>query len=74
MKADEIRSLTPIEIEDRLKENFESMRNLRFQQALQQLDNPALITKTRKEIAKIKTILNEIKHNKKMRTINNVEV
>ena len=44
---------TQIEIEDRLKENFESIRNLRFQQALQQLDNPALITKTRKEIAKI---------------------
>tara|TARA_Y100001970_G_C13455434_1_gene472433 strand:- start:126 stop:338 length:213 start_codon:yes stop_codon:yes gene_type:complete len=64
MRASEIRLLTQIEIEDRLKENFESMRNLRFQQALQQLDNPALITKTRKEIAKIKTILNELKRDK----------
>ena len=61
MKASEIRSMTKMEIEERLKENFEAMRNLRFQQALQQLDNPALITKTRKEIAKIKTILNEMK-------------
>ena len=64
MKANEIRLLSQVEIQDKLKENFESMQNLRFQQALQQLDNPALITKTRKEIAKIKTILNEIKHDK----------
>ena len=64
MKANEIRLLSQVEIQDKLKENFESMRNLRFQQALQQLDNPALITKTRKEIATIKTLLNEIKHDK----------
>ncbi len=64
MKASEIRLLSQVELEDRLKENFESMRNLRYQQVLQQLDNPALITKTRKEIAKIKTILNEIKLDK----------
>ena len=74
MKTDEIRSLTQMEIEDKLKEKYESIRNLRFQQALQQLDNPALITKTRKEIAKIKTILNEIKYNKKNEDYKNVKV
>ena len=33
----------------------------RFQQALQQLEDGTLITKAKKEIAQIKTILNEYK-------------
>lgn len=62
MKVNEIRELDVSAIESKLKENLESMQNLRFQQALQQLDNPDMIKKTRREIAQIKTILNEIKN------------
>ena len=62
MKVNEIRELDVSAIKSKLKENLESMQNLRFQQALQQLDNPDMIKKTRREIAQIKTILNEIKN------------
>ena len=42
---------------NKLNENLDSLQNLKFQQALQQLDDATNIKKTRREIAQIKTVL-----------------
>ena len=39
--------------------NLESLQNLRFQKALQQLENPIQIKHLKKEIAQLKTIIKE---------------
>ena len=61
MKASELREMNELELDLKLTENLEILQNLKFQQALQQLEDGTMIPKTKKEIAQIKTILNEIK-------------
>lgn len=59
MKTGELRALSTEELlreqDDRMKELF----NLRYQASTEQVDNPALISLTRRAIARIKTILHE---------------
>ena len=59
MKTVQLNELNKLELESKLSENLEALQNLRFQQALQQLEDGTMISKTKKEIAQIKTILNE---------------
>ena len=59
MKNSQLRELNQNELETRLNESLESLQNYRFQQALQQLEDVTLISKTRKEIAQLKTVINE---------------
>jgi large subunit ribosomal protein L29 len=65
MKASELRRLSDQELlrehEDRMKELF----NLRYQASTEQLENPALIGETRRDIARIKTLLRERELEKK---------
>ena len=61
MKGTQLREMNLAELKIKLDENLEALQNLKFQQALQQLDDGTLITKTRKEVAQIKTVLNEYK-------------
>ena len=61
MKSAELREMNKLELETKLDENLEALQNLRFQQALQQLEDATMISTTRKEIAQIKTVLNEFK-------------
>ena len=61
MKAIQLNELNKLELESKLSENLEALQNLRFQQALQQLEDGTMISKTKKEIAQIKTVLNEMK-------------
>ena len=61
MKTEQLNELNKLELESKLSENLEALQNLRFQQALQQLEDGTMISKTKKEIAQIKTILNELK-------------
>ena len=61
MKTAQLREMNEIELKIKLDENMEALQNLKFQQALQQLENGSTISKTRKEIAQIKTVLNEYK-------------
>ena len=61
MKATHLNELNKLELESKLSENLEALQNLRFQQALQQLEDGTMISKTKKEIAQIKTVLNEMK-------------
>lgn len=59
MKASEVRELTAAELESKLKDLKAELFNLRFQLAINQLDNPMRISAVKKDIARIKTILRE---------------
>ena len=59
MKANEIRELTSVEIEDQVKSLKEELFNLRFQLATGQLENTARIREVRKAIARMKTVIRE---------------
>ena len=61
MKVGQLREMNEIELKTRLDENLDAFQNLKFQQALQQLEDATLIGKTKKEIAQIKTVLHEYK-------------
>ena len=59
MKASEIRSMTSEELEKKLKELKNELFNLRFQHAINQLDNPQKIVEVKKNIARVMTVLSE---------------
>ena len=59
MKAKEIRNMTPDELNERLKELKGELFNLRFQHAINQLDNPLRISAVKKDIARVMTIITE---------------
>ncbi len=59
MKATEIRELSVEQLEKKLKELKEELFNLRFQLAINQLDNPHRITAVKRDIARVMTVLNE---------------
>ena len=63
MKAKEIRENTLPELNEQLAKLKEELFNLRFQLAINQLENPMRITAVKKDIARVKTIIreNEIK-------------
>lgn len=63
MKAHQVREMESKDLEINLKDNFESLENLRFRHATGQLENYKSIPNTKKEIARIKTILRERKLN-----------
>ena len=59
MKANEIRNMTSSDLEKELVELKSELFKLRFQLATNGLENPMKIKNTKKDIAKIKTILKE---------------
>lgn len=59
MKASEIRELSVDELELKVKELKEELFQLRFQHAINQLDNPMRLKAVKKDIARIKTILRQ---------------
>ena len=59
MKKREIDNLDLISINDMLVDNEEALQNLKFQKAMQQLEDPLKIKKIKKEIAQLKTIKKE---------------
>lgn len=59
MKATEIRDLSKDEITQKVADLKEALFNLRFQHEIGQLENPQKIGQTKKDIARLKTILNE---------------
>ncbi|MFR7477859.1 MAG: 50S ribosomal protein L29 [Acutalibacteraceae bacterium] len=59
MKAAEIRQMTTEELSAKLKDLTAELFNLRFQHAINQLDNPMRITAVKKDIARVKTVLRE---------------
>tara|TARA_B100000886_G_C20001132_1_gene318102 strand:+ start:181 stop:390 length:210 start_codon:yes stop_codon:yes gene_type:complete len=61
VKKSELRDLNSTEIGEKLIENLESLQNYRFQLAMQQLEDFTVISKLKREIAQLKTVLNEYK-------------
>ena len=59
MKASEIRELSVEELELKIKELKEELFQLRFQHAINQLDNPMRLKAVKKDIARIKTVLRQ---------------
>ena len=59
MKAFELRELSDTELVRRIQEEEESLANLRFQKVISQLENPMKLRLTRKDIARMKSILRE---------------
>jgi len=59
MKAKEIKELSSSELEEKLKLLKSELFNLRFQNAINQLDNPMRISTVKKDIARIKTVMRE---------------
>ena len=64
MNAKEIRELTLSELNEKLADLKDQLFKLRFQLAINQLENPMSIVAVKKDIARIKTIIreNEIKN------------
>jgi large subunit ribosomal protein L29 len=58
-KARELREMSDDQLQFSLRENKESLFNLRFQASTEKLDAPSNLRKTRREIARINTILRE---------------
>jgi len=58
MKASEIRDLGAEEIQQKIADLKEALFNLRFQHEVGQLENPKKIGATKKDIARLKTVLN----------------
>ncbi len=60
-KAEEIRALDDATINKNIASLKQELFNLRFQSAVGKLENTAQIKKTRKQIARMKTVLTERK-------------
>ena len=60
MKASEIRNLSAKGLDAKLLELKDELFKLRFQQAVNQLDNPMRISAVKKDIARIKTVQRDI--------------
>ena len=59
MKASELRDLTVEELQTKLTELKEELFNLRFQLAVNQLENSSRIGAVKKDIARVSTILRQ---------------
>jgi large subunit ribosomal protein L29 len=59
MKNDELRNLDSEKLQDQLKEHYEELFNLRFQQVMGKLTASGRPRVVKREIARIKTILRE---------------
>ena len=56
---EKIREMAANELQERLNDLKKELFNLRFQHAINQLDNPARLKAVKKEIAVVKTIMRE---------------
>ena len=59
MNAKEIRELSLAELNEKLADLKDELYKLRFQHAINQLDNPMRLTAVKKDIARVQTIIRE---------------
>ena len=57
MKASELKELSQAELEQKLAELKQELFNLRFQHAVNQLENPMRLKAVKRDIARVKTVL-----------------
>jgi large subunit ribosomal protein L29 len=60
MKAADLRQKSPDELQDEVMSLRKEAFNLRFQKATGQLENTARVRQVRRDIARIKTVLNKM--------------
>ena len=65
MKVDDIRAMTPDQMEDAILNLKKERFNLRFQRATGQLENTSRMREARRDIARIKTIAAQLRAKKK---------
>ena len=63
MKASELRDMSVEELQTKLTELKEELFNLRFQLAVNQLENSSRIAAVKKDIARISTVLRQMELN-----------
>ncbi len=56
----ELRQLTAAELVEKEKQLVQELFNLRFQLGTGRLENPMQIRKTKREVARVKTVLQEV--------------
>lgn len=59
MKSEEVRAKSPDELQEKLMSLKKEAFNLRFQQATGQLENTSRVGQVRRDIARVKTVINE---------------
>ena len=59
MKAADLRKMTAEELESKLSELKRELFNLRFQHAINQLENPHRIVEVKRDIARVMTVLQQ---------------
>ncbi len=59
MKASELKKMNATELQKKLGDLKEELFNLRFQLAINQLENPMRITAVKKDIARVSTVLRQ---------------
>ena len=59
MKAEKLRELSADELKGKERELQEQLFRLRFQKSIGQLDNALKLRETRRDIARVKTVLKE---------------
>ena len=57
MKANEINNMTADDLNSKLAELKQELFNLRFQHAVNQLENPMRLKAVKKDIARVKTVI-----------------
>tara|TARA_B100001540_G_scaffold71146_1_gene64176 strand:+ start:408 stop:599 length:192 start_codon:yes stop_codon:yes gene_type:complete len=61
MKISEIKNMTPDELNEKLTESIKELKQLKFNHSVQSIENPLRIKVLRRQIARMKTIINEKK-------------
>ena len=59
MKASEIREMNPDELENELENIERKLFEVRSQAVTEKLEDPTLLTRTKKDIARLKTVIRE---------------
>ncbi|MDO5124266.1 MAG: 50S ribosomal protein L29 [Eubacteriales bacterium] len=59
MKASELKKMNATELQKKLADLKEELFNLRFQLAINQLENPMRISAVKKDIARVSTVLRQ---------------
>ena len=59
MKASEVRSMSVAELNTKLDSLKKDLFTLRMQHATNQLDNPQKLVETKRDIARVKTVIRE---------------
>lgn len=60
MKVTEMRGMAEVELAKRILEEEENLAHLKFQKATSQLESPIKIRTTRRTIARMRTVLQEL--------------